>query len=170
MADKKQNEIIAEQRKARREFLELKKMQADSGEKTYSKEISSLKTPADRIKHIWYYYKWYIISLVALIILISVSVSQCVNATKYDFGIVAFGYYSVTDESLNKLAEYMAQNCEDINGDGEVNIEVINCTYDSSYGNAQYEVAVLTKVQAILSSNYDKLIYITDERGYDYIM
>lgn len=172
MAEKSQNEILAEQRKARKQYLELKKMQQEdtAPEREVHRE-AELKTPEEKAKHIWYYYKWGIILVVLAAVILAVSVRQCVTATKYDFGIVAFTYSSVSTESLEKLADYMAEQCEDINGDGEVNIEIINCSYDAkAASDAQYQTTVHTKVQAILSADHDKLIYITDSDGYKFIM
>lgn len=172
MAKKSQNEILAEQRKARNQYLELKKMQQEGvASKQEVHKEAELRTPKEKVKHVWYYYKWGIISVVVAAIILAVSINQCATATKYDFGIVAFTYTSLSTESLDKLTGHMKEKCEDINGDGEVNIEVINCSFDdNSNADAQYQTAVLSKVQGILSADHDKLIYITDSDGYKFIM
>lgn len=172
MAKKSQNEILAEQRKSRKQYLELKKMQQEGVAPAHEvHREAELKTPKEKAKHIWYYYKWAIISIVLAAVILAVSIRQCATATKYDFGIVAFMYSSISSESLEKLADYMAEECEDINGDGEVNIEIVNCSYDAqNASDAQYQTTTLTKIQAILSADHDKLIYITDSEGYNFIM
>ena len=55
MAEKSQNEILAEQRKARKQYLELKKMQQEdtAPEREVHRE-AELKTPEEKAKHIWY--------------------------------------------------------------------------------------------------------------------
>ena len=62
MAEKKTNEILEAQRKARQDFLDLKKMQ--SGEITPppkpSEEAVLPKTGKDKAKNFWFHYKWHL--------------------------------------------------------------------------------------------------------------
>ena len=71
MADKKINETLAQQRKAREDFLALKRMQQgelDAGPKP-SEIAIELKTPMDKLKNIWFHDKWYILGVIAIAII-----------------------------------------------------------------------------------------------------
>lgn len=171
MANKNQNDILAAQRKARKEYLELKKMQEEGKtEEKASNEKLLPKTPKEKLKNFWDYYKWTVVACIIAAIVIAVSVRQCATATKYDFGILAFAKTSVSAETLEAVADYVSQNCEDVTGDGVVNISIQNCTFDPKTEKGDYQSAIMQKVQLALSSDYELLLVLTDDFGYDYIM
>lgn len=166
----KKNEILEEQRKAREQFLELKKMQQGQTEAPPkpSEEAVAPRTFGEKLSNFWTYYKWHVISVIVAAVIIAVSVNQCVNSVKPDMNVVVFLYQTASSEQLEKLCDYMEEKCEDINGDGEVYINLINCSYSPDDNNAQYEMTVLNKLQAILAADYDTLLYVTDAESYGY--
>lgn len=171
MAERKTNEILEQQRKARREFIELKKMQRgemDTGPKPSEVAIVP-KTPMEKLKNIWFHDKWYIIGITALIVVITVMVAQCVMREKYDLKAVAYSYYPITDDNIELISEYLEKYCDDTDGNGEVNIQVVNCTFSKESGDKQYQNTIATKLQAILAYDADTLLYITDDQSYDYL-
>lgn len=166
MAKKHESETLRQQRLAREEFLKLKKIQ--SGEippEPKPSEIDSYpKTPEEKIKNFWFYYgKFLIVGLISVIVFVSLVV-QCANKPKYDLKIVYFTYSPVADEVTNNLANYFSKYCDDINGDGKSNVSVINCSYNTNSTNDSR----LIKMQAIISSESDTLLFITDEKSYKY--
>lgn len=169
MADKK-NDILEEQRRAREEFLELKKMQ--HGEMEAPPKPSEVaivpKTPKEKWDNFWFQYKWYVIAVTAMVVVLSVLVAQCVSRPKYDFEAVYFTYTPVLDEQTEKIADYLEKYAEDVNGDGEVKVQVINCSL-SENGNVQYKNTMLTKLQTLIAGDEKALIYITDKDSYKYL-
>ena len=109
MAEKKTNEILEEQRKARQEFLELKKMQ--NGELKAPPKPSEAaivpKTPKEKWDNFWFQYKWYVVSIVATAVVLAVLITQCATRTKYDLEVVYFTYTAALDEQTNKIADYL---------------------------------------------------------------
>ena len=98
MADNK-NEILEEQRRAREEFLELKKMQ--SGEMKAPPKPSEVaivpKTPKEKWDNFWFQYKWHVTAIVAVTVILAVLITQCATRTKYDLEVVYFTYTAALD-------------------------------------------------------------------------
>lgn len=170
MADNK-NEILEEQRRAREEFLELKKMQ--SGEMKAPPKPSEVaivpKTPKEKWDNFWFQYKWHVTAIVAVTVILAVLITQCATRTKYDLEVVYFTYTSALDEQTDKIAEYIEKYASDINGDGAVNVQVINCSFTDNSGNVQYKNTMLTKLQSLIAGDQNALLYITDEKSYKYL-
>lgn len=171
MDNKSQNEILREQRKARRDFIELKKMQhgeMDAGPKPSEVAIVP-KTPMEKLKNIWFHDKWVILGVAALVIVMAVMVAQCASRTDYDLEVVMFAHTYVADDIADPIAAYFEQYCEDLNGDGEVHIQVINCSYDPDSTDTQYRYSMSSKLQAIIAADANALLFITDTDAYDYL-
>lgn len=171
MAKKHSNAIIEEQRRAREEFLKLKKMQ--NGEMETGPKPSEVaivpKTLPEKLKNIWFHDKWYIIGTIALIVAVSIMVAQCVTREKYDLEVVIYSHTIVANANDDAIAEYLEQFCEDLDGNGEVNIQVINCSYNKDSGDPQYQMSMSQKMNAIIASDANALIFITDESAYNYL-
>lgn len=169
MADKKKNDILEEQRRAREEFLRLKKMQKgeiDAGPKPSEVAIVP-KTPKEKWDNFWFQYKWWVFAAVASFIVLSVLIAQCTTRVVPDLEVVYFTYSPVLDEQMGNVAEYFEGMTEDINGDGEVNVQVVNCSV-SNNGDTQYRNSILQKLQAIIAADEKALLFITDEKSIKY--
>ena len=170
MASKKTNDILAEQRRAREEFLRLKKMQ--SGEiptdPKPSEEAILPKTPEEKIKNFWFHYKWHTIGIIATLVILTVLVAQCVNKPKYDYEIVYFSYTQVLDEQLDSMEEYFETLGSDLDGDGEVNVQIVNCSVSNDKSNYNYRNTILTKLQAMIAADEKAMLFITDKDSYKY--
>ncbi len=171
MADKKINETLAQQRKARADFLALKRMQQgelDAGPKP-SEIATELKTPMEKLKNIWFHDKWLIIGAIAVAIVIAVCVTQCATRPKYDLSTVVYSYNILGDDDCKLIADYLSERCEDVNGDGQTLVNVVNCSYTEDSTDKQYIYTCNTKLQAILSTDASALIFITDSKSYEYL-
>lgn len=171
MSDGNKNEILEEQRKARQEFLELKKMQ--HGEMKAPPKPSEIaivpKTPKEKWNNFWFQYKWHVIAITAITVVLAVLITQCATRTKYDLEVVYFTYTAVLDEQTQAVADYIKQYASDTNGDGEINVQIINCSYSNSSGDTQYRYTMMTKLQALIAGDQNALLYITDSESYKYL-
>lgn len=171
MSDGNRNEIIEEQRKARQEFLELKKMQ--NGEMKAPPKPSEIalvpKTPKEKWNNFWFQYKWHVIAITAIAVVLAVLITQCATRTKYDLEVVYFSYTAVLDEQTEAVADYIKQYATDTNGDGEINVQIVNCSYSKSSGDSQYQYTMMTKLQALIAGDQNALLYITDDESYKYL-
>ncbi len=168
MADK--NDILEEQRRAREEFLKLKKMQKgelDAGPKPSEVAIVP-KTFKEKLDNFWFQYKWHTIGIVATLIVLTVLVAQCTTKPKYDLSVVYFSYTPVMDNQLTSVADYIGKFASDLDGNGEVNISIVNCSLSNKSGDFQYRNTVLTKMQALIATDEKTLIFITDNESIKY--
>lgn len=169
MAGKK-NEIVEEQKKAREEFLKLKKMQSgeiDAGPKPSEVAVVP-STFKEKAANFWYQYKLRVIAVIFLAVVIIVSVVQCASRPKYDLKIVYFTYTPAFDDQLDLVEEYFEELGSDVDGNGEVNIQVINCSFSNKESNSQYKNSILMKVQSIVAAEQTTMLYITDEEAIKY--
>lgn len=168
MADR--NDILEEQRKAREEFLRLKKMQSgeiDAGPKP--SEVAYVpKTPKEKLANFWFQYKWHTIAIVVSLIVLTVLVAQCANRPVYDLEMVYFTYKPVLDDQTAEISEYFEELAKDLDGNGEVNVQVINCSLSDSSRDVQYRNTMLTKLQSIIAADEKALLFITDEKSIEY--
>ena len=171
MSEKETNEILEEQRRARQEFLELKKMQ--SGEMEAPPKPSEVaivpKTPKEKWDNFWFQYKLYVVAIMAVTVVLAVLITQCATRTKYDMEVVYFTYTAALDEQTNAVAKYIAGYAEDVNGDGEINIQVVNCSFNGKSGDTQYRYTMMTKLQAMIAGDQNAMLFITDEDSYKYL-
>lgn len=166
MAKKKESDTLRQRKFAQQEFLKLKKMQSgelDAGPKP--SEVAAPLTFKDKVKNIWYHDKLAIIIVVMLTVAIALLVTQCATKTKYDATIVLFNYTFTGDSVCDKMEEYLKPFCEDINGDGKINVNVVNCSLSGTENNQQNYSKRLS-LQSIQASDSSALLYITDEHSY----
>ena len=170
MANKKTNEILEEQRRARREFLKLKQMQ--SGEIAPQPKPSEVayvpKTSSEKLSNFWFHNKLYVIGIITAAIILAVTINQCATRVINDLEILYFTYTPVLDVQTQAMAEYFEEFATDLNGDGEVKISVINCGVYKNSKNMQYNNAILTKVQSVIAGNEKALLIITDDESIKY--
>lgn len=170
MGEKKDNDIIEEQRRARQEFLNLKKMQ--NGEiappPKPSEEAVLPQTFKEKTENIWFQYKWHIIGTVFTLFVMAVLLVQCISRPKYDLRIVYFSYSPVIENQTDKIEKYFEKYAPDADGNGKVNVQVINCSYDVNGTDSKYNYSVLAKLQGIIAGDDTALLYVTDTESYEF--
>ena len=165
----KRNEIMEEQRRAREEYIKLKKMQQGelAPEAKPSEVAVAPKTFGEKAANFWYHYKLHTIFTAFLIMVLAICITQCATRTKYDFGVMYFAYETALDTQTQAIADYFEQFAEDVNGDGEVNIQVINCSVtDSDKDPSRF--TIFSKVQAVLAAEENVSVYVVDEKAMEY--
>lgn len=170
MSDKKTNEILENQRKARQEFINLKKMQQGemyAGPKP-SEVATELKTPKEKFANFWDYSKWFVIAGFALAVVMAFMVAQCVNRPVYDLKVVYFTYEYAMDDQLKPIEEYLKPYCKDVDGNGEVNIQVINCSLSKDNTNVSMRNTIYQKMQALIVADENAMLFITDKDSEKY--
>lgn len=171
MSEKKTNEILEEQRRARQEFLELKKMQ--NGEMKAPPKPSEVaivpKSPKEKCDNFWFHYKWYVVAIVATVAVLAVLIAQCTTKIEYDLQVVYFTHTTALDAQTEEIADYLKKYSEDTNGDGEINVQVVNVSFSNTTGDSQYKYTMLSKLQAMLTGDENAMLYITDGETYEYI-
>ncbi len=171
--NKRKSDTLSQRDKARKDFLELKRMQQENSEKSedrvaYSGEIKP-KTFGEKLIHFWYYYKVPVIAVILVVALISFVCVQCANREKSDIKIAIYDSNIVPDMYLGAIEEYFEQYCEDYNGDGKVVVTVMNCSYQAGGSTAQYQVTMQQKLQSIIVGDKETMLFITSDSGYEHL-
>lgn len=173
MSENKKSETLAQRDKARKDFLELKAMQAkalEEGEtehKAYENEIKP-KTFGEKISHFFYYnWKALLITVLCLSVVIFATVS-CLNKKKPDLKILIYDNRILADMYIPEIQDYFAQYCKDYNGDGEVHVQVINCTYETGVSTAQYQNTMMQRLQSVIVTDAQCMLIITGDMGRKY--
>lgn len=172
MSEKKKydSDTLSQQRKAREEFLELKRIQ--NGEVAAPPKPSDFEkkpqTVEEKAKNFWYYYRWWVFAFIFIAAVMAICISQCVSRENYDLTVTVYTSDYISDKSCEKMSGYFEKYGDDVNGDGEIHIQVINCSY-SKGENKQLLLTNNTKIQAIITANYDALLFITDDTTYEFL-
>ncbi len=170
MAQKKESDTLRQRRIAQQEFLRLKKMQQgelDAGPKP--SEIAVPLTFGEKLKNIWYHDKLAIIVIGIILIVVVALVTQCATKTEFDTTVVVFTHTITGDPNCEKMGEYLKPYCTDINGDGEININVVNCSINA-LENSQHSFTNRSKMQSMIATDASALLFITDGDSYKYLM
>lgn len=170
MSQKKESDTLRQRKFAQQEFIKLKKMQ--QGELPTEPSPSEVAVPlsfGEKVKNIWYHDKFAII-VIGILLTISIALlAQCATKTKYDATVVVFTHTITGDANCEKMGEYLKPYCTDINGDGEVNVNVVNCSINS-LTNSEQSYTNRSKMQLLLATDASALLFITDKDSYEYMM
>lgn len=173
MSENKKSETLSQRDKARKDFLELKEMQRKAKEegrperKAYEGEIKP-KTLGEKISHFLYYY-WRTLLIGALCLLVFfIATASCFNKKKVDLKILIYDNRILADMYVPAIEDYFAQFAKDSNGDGEVLVQVINCTYQTGASTAQYQNTMMQRLQSVIVTDKECMLIVTGEMGYEY--
>lgn len=123
-----------------------------------------------KVENFWYYYKYYCIIGIFLFTALVVVVAQCSRRPKYDYKVVVTtNSADFTSIQIETLGKKLAAYGRDINGDGSVNVSVVDCTYNIKETTYEMMMAKKQKLQSILTSEAGVLLIISDEGNYDWI-
>ena len=134
MSSKDTNKALAEQRRKQQELIELKKLQQAGGSIPNEPPKDVLTSPTSKIKNFWYYYKWYIFAFVVIFAALALLVKQCCDKVVYDYIVVLNSTEYVADLQIDKIEQELKKYAVDTNGDGEVNLMVMNCSRGEGAG------------------------------------
>ena len=171
---KNKSETLAQREKARKDFLELKEMQRKNARDganehiAYSGEIKP-KTFMQKLAHFWDYHKAAIISVAVIIIAVTVICVQCMGRVESDLKIVIYDNRIIPDMYIADIEDYFEDYAEDYNGDGKIKVTVINCTFGTGTSTADYQLSKQNKLQSIIATDTETVLFITGDIGYDYL-
>lgn len=173
MAEKKRySETLEQRKKAQREFLELKKMQQGEiqAPPKPSEEAVVPKTLGEKIANFWFHYKWHTVFVIFFAVVISIGVTQCLDRETYDGRVVMYTQNYYTDTQMEVIADYLIPYFTDVDSDGKVEVQVINCSYDDkdTY-DFEYVQSLATKLQATIAHEGDVQLFIVDEPKKDHL-
>lgn len=114
----------------------------------------------------WYYYKWHTIGGIFVILLIIFFVKDMVGKENFDATIMVAVSSYVDDSQTAELGETLEQYFPDIDGDGDVNLNMIPIFMEGGEGgepsDVQYAYAMQVKMTSEISTNR-MLVYLYDD-------
>ena len=115
------------------------------------------------LENFWYYHKWHFMFTIFALFLLILAISQFVGKEHFDYNVVLYTSLEVQNDTCETMAREFERFGEDINGDGEVKVQIINCGYNPA--NAEMRMAQTGKFQANLAAPETVLI-ITDSANF----
>lgn len=110
-------------------------------------------------QNFWEYYKVHMLFAVMITAMVAVGVKSCVNRVDNDLTVTYFGENAMLTPA--KFETYLDEWSEDIDGDGQVTVEISNNPFGKGE-NAETTTAFLQKIDADLIAG-DPFILMTDE-------
>ena len=81
-----------------------------------------------KIDNFWYYYKIHVLVVVFILFVASVFIKDIVIKVDYDYSVAFVTEEMMTNEEISSIQSVFEREAEDLNGDGEIHVEVQNYT------------------------------------------
>ena len=81
-----------------------------------------------KIDNFWYYYKIHVLVVVFILFVASVFIKDIVTKVDYDYSVAFVTEEMMTNEEISSIQSMFEGEAEDLNGDGEIHVEVQNYT------------------------------------------
>lgn len=124
-------------------------------------------TPAERLKHFWFYYKWWVLAILALALLVGITLWQSITTPQPDYQVVLVTRDVLDEAAVKGLAASMQTVAFDLNGDGRVLVDVENLPLAQYVGGTTYGMAE-TNTQKLMAYfvSADAMFYVFDDACY----
>lgn len=143
-----------------------------AGEESIHQEVAPL-SKSDARKNWWHYHKFIVLGIIAAALLVFSFVYSIVSQIKPDYQVAFLTSYSLPDELMDEMEGYIAEYCDDRNGDGQVVVSVNtyvlgNPTNSNSSEDATALQASVARFMADCTTA-ESMIFIHDEDSFNYI-
>ncbi len=125
------------------------------------------QTPRGKWENFWYHYKWTTIGVLFAVVVITVLVVQAATINRPDYQMVLVTEKAYLDQQLEPLEQALAQYGQDVDGDGEVEVQIINLYMGEKNSTEYYTNS--QALQAHLISG-DLMLYVWEPAYYENFM
>ena len=122
------------------------------------------KFTADWWGYVWEYYKWHILITLFLIIFVASYIHSCATAVKYDVSVVHTDSNVIGEDVSLALREDLQDKIEDIDANGERNIEFMSMTIVGTPGFEEQDMAMQTKFFLSFTHETTYLYLVSEEQ------
>lgn len=130
-------------------------------------------TPKGKWQNFWFYHKWHVVIGVAVLFVAGVLIGQAVSRSDPDYRLAIATDTYISDTAVAMLEQELSAVGKDLNGDGQVLVQVESLYISDGANQSQLEIANQTKLMAYLAasdplfwamtpSNYEGLLAETD--------
>ena len=169
MANK--SETLRQREKAQKDLLELKKMQKGELDPSTLKKDEKIvpRTFGEKVSHFFFYYKYVLLGCTALFVALAIILGSCIAKPNYDAKITVFCSEYVSEDVLTAMNEWLTSYYPDVNENGEVELLFADCSFSVETDQKSYSDNMLLKVQSLLASEKDAMLFILDEDNLKYL-
>ena len=164
-------DFIEEQRRRQRELVAARKAKQNP-DSVVPEPVpvgpAPKKTFSERIKNFWFYYKWFVAGGLFIALTLGIAIHQCASRESYDAEVVLLSYEAYTGGQLDAIERQLEKYAVDFNGDGEVNVQIIDCAYNEKEA-LDLQNAKRQKLTAVLAANDNALLFLTSEETFQYL-
>lgn len=128
--------------------------------------VNNMKKIFNWLKNYLYYYKFRIIAAVIALAIAAVAIYQAATREKYDYSVYLCISETAMSEFNRSIEASFSQFGEDVNGDGKVNVQVIDLSYDFADPKSNDAMSKTTLLGGELSSG-GHYIFLYDEKYYE---
>lgn len=142
----------------------------EDGEETIHSNVIELKTNRDKRRNWWYYNRKKVLIGFLLLVTVIYFIATVFFKTKPDYTIALVNQISLGDEVLDILEAQIAKYGEDLNGDGQVIVEVMNYSANDEMEKNSYYAQSLQATYVKMGADItlgDSMIWLHDEAGYE---
>ncbi len=120
----------------------------------------------EKLSNFWFYNKLFVLGALLLAVMLIIGVKQCADRENFDTEVVLYTYHTYTPDQIDALEAELEKYGVDINGDGEVNYQILDCSYDKKNTSFDHKNAKGSKLTANITSNKKAIIFITDKETF----
>lgn len=136
-------------------------------EELKKEKVEVLETPQSKWDNFWYHHKWTFWGCVFAAVALVIVIAQMATSVSPDYRALLITEKSYMSGSVEQLEQLLAQQAEDLNGDGEVLVNIQNCLYGENARRTNNSGPQM--VQAHLLAG-DVMFFIWDEDSYELFM
>ena len=117
----------------------------------------------------WYYYKYHVLAGAFILFCIIIFVKDMRGKVSYDYTVAFLGEYGIAQEDSTKLQKWFEEHAEDLNGDGEVHMQIADYSMpsdDSETVDPHMVMASQTKLTVDMQEG-TSMIYFVSQGNYD---
>lgn len=118
------------------------------------------------IKNHFYYLKWYILGVIIVIGLGIFLIFDLTSREKFDYYVYLANSTGATSEMQSAVRATFEQYADDLDGDGEVKVQVIDLSYDFSSTDSQLAIAKASQLGGEMNSG-GHFIFLYDNAYYE---
>lgn len=115
-----------------------------------------------KIDNFWYYYKIHVLVVVFILFFAGVFIKDIVTKVEYDYSVAFVTEEMMTDEEISSIQSVFEKEAEDLNGDGEIHVEVQNYTIpQGDSANPQLVAAGQTKLTVDIQDGTSMIFFLS---------
>ena len=155
-------DFLEEQRRRQRELVAARAARQNPEAAPVVVREEKTMSASEKVSNFWFYNKYFVLGALLLAVMLFIGIKQCADREKFDTEVVLYTYTTYTSDQIDAIEEELEKYGVDIHGDGVVNYQIIDCSYDKKNTGFDHKNAKGSKLTANITSNKKAILFITD--------